>query len=224
METKALSAYIDALHEAGLLLRATATPDQRSTAVARLTYDSKEVMPQTLFFCKGTHFKAAYLDEAVERGALAYVSETPGRADPASLLVSDVRKAMALLANLFYEEPWRAYKLTGITGTKGKSTVVHYLKSILDEALAAENEKASGLISTIRIQDGRVDEEAHLTTPENLVLMKHLANARDAKLRFMTMEVSSQALKYRRVQGIDFTVGVLLNISEDHISPEEHST
>ena len=223
METKVLSAYIDALREAGLLQSATASLEELSTPVKALSYDSKEVAAHTLFFCKGSHFKPEYLDEAADRGALAYVSEAVCGADLACLLVYDVRQAMAVLANLFYEEPWRAFKLTGVTGTKGKSTVVHYLKAILDETLAAQGEKASGLISTIRIQDGLLDEEAHLTTPESLVLMKHLANARTAGLRYLTMEVSSQALKYKRVQGLIFDVGVLINISEDHISPEEHS-
>lgn len=223
MEYKALSVYVDALRNAGLLKQADVKLDAYNSTIHYLTYNSKEVIEKTLYVCKGAHFKAEYLDEALAKGALAYVSETAYRTDAACLLVFDVRKAMAVLANLFYEEPWRAFRLTGITGTKGKSTVVHYLKAILDEELSSLKEKSSGLVSSIRIVDGMLDEEAHLTTPESLVLMKHLANAREANLQYVTMEVSSQALRYERVAGIMFDIGVFINISEDHISPEEHS-
>lgn len=223
MQVNTLSHYVDALRASGLLLRADLSLKEQATDVDFITYDSKEVRPGTLFVCKGAHFKPEYLDEAIEQGAFAYVSESLLREDHAALIVHDIRQAMAVLANLFYEEPWRAYRTTAVTGTKGKSTVVHYIKSILDTALRAADEQDSGLVSTIRIQDGMVDEEAHLTTPESLVLMRHLANARTAGLHYMTLEVSSQALKYHRVSGLLFDVGVFLNISEDHISPEEHS-
>ena len=64
--------------------------------------------------------------------------------------------------------------------------------------------------------------ESHLTTPEPLDLQKHLFNAASVQADFLTMEVSSQALKYGRVIGVDLSCAVFLNIGEDHISPVEH--
>ena len=61
-----------------------------------------------------------------------------------------------------------------------------------------------------------------MTTPEAIEIHRHIRNAADAGIRYLTMEVSSQALKYKRVRGLKFDVGVFLNISEDHISPCEH--
>ena len=61
-----------------------------------------------------------------------------------------------------------------------------------------------------------------MTTPESPEVYRHLRNAVDSGMEYFTMEVSSQALKYARVRGIVYDVGIFLNISEDHISPCEH--
>lgn len=185
-----------------------------------LSYNSTTVTPGSLFICKGAKFHEAYLAQALERGALAYVSETVFDVDAPVVLVEDVRSAVPALANVFWRRPFEAFHLTGITGTKGKSTTTIFLQSILDTHL--EGRAKSGVISSINTFDGVVDEESQLTTPEPLELFQHFANARQAKLPFMTMEVSSQALKYHRVDGVSFDVGVFLNIDEDHISAVEH--
>ena len=80
------------------------------------------------------------------------------------------------------------------------------------------------MISSIDTYDGVIREESRLTTPESVELMRHFRNAVDSHIDFLTMEVSSQALKYNRVDEITFDVGVFMNISEDHISPSEHPT
>ena len=212
---------MDVLIEAGLY-RFGGLYDEKA-AVTDVTYDSKETKEGTLFFCKGAAFKPAYLEEAVRRGAVCYVSE---EAYPdvlcSHLIVSDVRRAMAVLGAAFYGHADRALDLIGITGTKGKSTTAYYIKYILDEYAAERGEKPCGIISSIDTYDGKVLEESHLTTPEALVLHRHFANARDCGLSRMVMEVSSQALKYDRVLGVSYRAGVFLNISEDHISPVEH--
>lgn len=213
-----LASYADALRAAGLLRAEALAPEARARVVEHISYDSKDVRAGTFFTCKGAHFKPAYLDEALDKGAFAYVGEEELRGDAPHLLVTDVRRAMALISNLYFGEPWRAFRLSGITGTKGKSTTVHMLNAILDRASGRTN----GLISTIAIADGKSRQEATLTTPESYVLMRHLANAEAAGLDYVSMEVSSQALRYHRVGGIHFDAAVILNISEDHISPTEH--
>lgn len=188
---------------------------------SQLTYNSKEVQPGALFICKGVKFNVAYLEEAARRGALAYVSEEVYPVDLPVFNVNDIRLAMPLLADAFYQHPYEAFKLTGITGTKGKSTTTVFLQKILDTALADVG-KLSGIISSINTYDGVVDEESALTTPEALELYGHFANVAQSKLPYVTMEVSSQGLKYHRVVGVKFDVGVFLNIDADHISAVEH--
>lgn len=184
----------------------------------KLSCDSRDVVPGTLFFCKGKSFKKEYLLEAARRGAAAYVSETDHNIDLPLIKVDDIRKAMADMANEFYGYAWQAYDTIGITGSKGKSTTLYFLKSIF-----RATGKKLAFISTIDTDDGIESFESHLTTPEALELHHHFTNARDAKVDAFAMEVSSQGLKYDRTRGVVYTIGAFLNFGKDHIGPDEHS-
>ena len=80
----------------------------------------------------------------------------------------------------------------------------------------------SGIISSIDTYDGSERFESHLTTPEPLDLQRHFAHAVAAGIPYLTMEVSSQALKYHRTLCTRFAAACFLNIGLDHISPIEH--
>ena len=218
-----LKQYKDALDEAGLL-KECINEEGFGKTIAFVTYDSREVKDGTLFICKGAAFKPEYLKSAIADGACAYISETgyeEGGEIPA-MIVSDIRKAMPLLGDLFYDYPQRKLNITGFGGTKGKSTSTYYMKYVVDEYLESMGKPESGVLSSIDNYDGVVREESHITTAESLELHRHFYNAVSTGIDFMEMEVSSQALKYDRVLGIGFNVSVFLNISEDHISPNEH--
>ncbi len=208
--------------------------------VLGLTYNSKEAEPGTLFVCKGEAFKQEYLQEAFDRGAICYVSETPYPVHPAAdnasgvfegaaqrvpaIIVKNIREAMPVLAAKYYCRPWEELKVTGVGGTKGKSTSVYYMKAIVDDYMASIGGKESAVISSIEMYDGVERYESHITTPEAMELQRHMRNAADSGIEYLQMEVSSQALKYNRVDEVRLDVGVYMNISEDHISPIEHSS
>ncbi|MCI8939479.1 MAG: UDP-N-acetylmuramoyl-L-alanyl-D-glutamate--2,6-diaminopimelate ligase [Dorea sp.] len=206
------------------MLEACELYGKEQTVIRLLTYDSREVAADTMFICKGAAFKPVYLRNSVEQGAVCYISEKKFELEEEVpyLLVKDIRQAMPPLANFFYNKPWEDLKVTGVGGTKGKSTSVYYMKAIVDDYLAAQNKKDSAVISSIDIYDGKSKVESHITTPEAVELQRHFRNALDCGMEFVQMEISSQALKYHRVDGIMFDVAVFLNISEDHISPIEH--
>jgi len=191
--------------------------------ITSVTYDSREVVPGALFICKGVHFSPSYLRQAVEKGAVAYVAEQayPEIGVPA-LVVTDIREAIAQAGALYYDREWDALTLIGITSTKGKSTTTSFIHEILAAWAAGAGKPRPGILTSIRYEDGVTSEEATRTTPETLDLYRHLHNATSNNLDFMCVEVSSQALRYRRVANLRFEIGCFLNISEDHISPHEH--
>ena len=218
-----LGEYLDLLTEKGLLTGPAPAGLDREAPVPLVSYDSREVIPGTLFICKGAHFKEDFLRSAQEKGAVAYVSLTPyPDVDLPCIQVSDLRLTIAPLADLFYNHPSGRMNVIGITGTKGKSSTTYYLKYILDEYMDSEGKTLSGVVSSIDTFDGVEKFESHLTTPEPLDLQRHFSNGVHSGMEYLTMEVSSQALKYHRSLCTQFAAACFLNIGTDHISPIEH--
>ncbi|MCL1879712.1 MAG: UDP-N-acetylmuramoyl-L-alanyl-D-glutamate--2,6-diaminopimelate ligase [Actinomycetia bacterium] len=187
-----------------------------------LSYDSRDVVPGSLFFCKGARFDSAFLVAALELGALAYVSETAYPVGGIGIIVRDVRKAMAMAAAWYYEGLLDRLKLIGVTGTKGKSTTVYFIRAVLDAWMAELGQPNTAFLSSIDNYDGVKSDESHLTTQESFELYRRFAHAVSQGIGYLSMEVSSQALKYDRTYGIDFDVSCFLNFGRDHISDIEH--
>lgn len=188
----------------------------------KISYDSRQADSDTLFFAKGATFKEDYLVKAKEQGLLAYVAEQPYEvALPCGIIVTDIRKAMALLSMAFYDYPQNQLKVLAFTGTKGKTTAAYFAHGILQQATGNKCAMLSTMQTTL---DGEHFFKSHLTTPESLDLYKMMAEAVSHGMTHLVMEVSSQAYKLDRVYGLKYDVGVFLNISPDHISPIEHPT
>jgi UDP-N-acetylmuramyl-tripeptide synthetase len=217
VQTHTMHEAAERLKEYGLLKEYMGV--SQKTTVADLSYYSKEVHNGTLFFCKGIYFKEEYLNEALQRGAVGYVSEVkhPTKEPAPYLLVTDIRKALAVLAAWFYGYDGTTPEIWAVTGTKGKSTVVYLLRNILKAA--GSNPAFS---TTVVIYDGKETVESTLTTPESLDCHRILRTAKDAGCDYFVMEVSSQAYKMQRIYGLNFEYGVFVNIANDHISPNEH--
>ncbi len=218
-----LSDYVELFRKNGLEPECGIDDGTASTEILNLTCDSREVTPQTLFICKGANFLPRYAHQALASGAVACVGEKPVEGATPFILVNDVRRAMSLSARMFFEDAPAGLITAGITGTKGKSTSAHFLNSILDSWLTDQGKPASAIVSSIVTYDGTERFESHLTTPEPIDVYRHCSNALKNGISHMVLEVSSQALKYGRVEGIRFNVGCFLNIGKDHISPVEHA-
>lgn len=223
LESYPLDYYAEKLNQLNLLASKNLS-SKNDVIISGVTFNSQDVEKNNLFICKGLNFKEDYLKEALKKGAIGYISEKEYdlEEDVPYILVTDIRKAMAPLASIFYNNPQDRLKIIGIGGTKGKTTTSYFVKAMLDEYLLHENKKPAGLISTIMTYDGIVEEPSANTTPEAVELIKHLANGVKSGLEYFVVEVSSQALKYHRTDGLPFEVAIFLNIDEDHISPIEH--
>ncbi|MGL4284585.1 Mur ligase family protein [Eubacterium aggregans] len=183
-----------------------------------ITFNSKDAQSGTLFICKGMGFKKEYLEDAITHGAEGFLSEEPMSVSVPGVITSNVRRAMALVAKTFYGyQPW-AFNLFGVTGTKGKSTTVYYLKNILEYATG----KKPAFLTTVDIFDGVEFAEATLTTPEAPTTYAYFAKAVANGCDNVVMELSSQADKMERLVGMEYQYGIYINISDDHIAPNEH--
>lgn len=216
-----ISEFIIRLREEGLL---TMWQGDMDLVIEDIQYDSRKCGANTLFLCKGATFEPSYITKAKEAGAVAYLAIRPfdEGEELTALIVNDIRRALAVAADVFFESPWKKLHMIGVTGTKGKSTTVTLLKDILDAHAKKNGLPLTGLTSSARVYDGVTDAPAKLTTPENIDLYRNMDNAVNAGLQTMIVEVSSQALKYHRVGEIHFDDVVFLNIAPDHISDIEH--
>jgi len=196
------------------LLQPTQVHGFRDVAVEGLAFHSAEVRPGNLFFAiRGTDRDGAkYASHAVARGAIAIVSETPLSMHCPVLVVDDARRALADVANFYYGSPSRGLNVVGVTGTNGKTTVVHLIR----ECLQADR-KAVGLLSTIGYEYAGRRLPASNTTPDPVRMQGYMREMVDRGCHACVMEVSSHALCQERVRGVDFDVGVFLNLSQDHL-------
>lgn len=120
----------------------------------------------------------------------------------------------ALGANVLNGFPAKSLTVIGVTGTDGKTTTANLIYSILKEA----GLKAA-LISTVsaKIGDKEYDTGFHVSTPDSLALQSYLKRAKNDGVTHLVLEVTSHSLDQHRVFGIPFAVGVLTNISREHL-------
>lgn len=192
---------------------------KENPSFSKISFDSREADKSTLFFAKGAAFKKEYLEQAIKNGLTFYVSQVDYELDIPAIIVTDIKKAMGLIAMEFYGHPENDLKIIAFTGTKGKTTAAYFAYNILKQS------HRTAMFSTMNTTlDGKTFFKSKLTTPESLDLFKMMATAVQNGMTHLIMEVSSQAYLVERVYGLTFDVGVFLNISPDHIGPIEHPT
>lgn len=151
-----------------------------------------------------------YIGEAISKGASAIVGEEDLLSLPVPYFrVADSREALGRLATSFYNFPAKKHRMIGITGTNGKTTTAYMVKYILQYA-----EKSCSLISTVSNYINGQELVSTATTPSSLELNKLLSLSNDESV---VMEVSSHGLDQKRVEGIEFEVGLFTNLTHDHL-------
>jgi UDP-N-acetylmuramoyl-L-alanyl-D-glutamate--2,6-diaminopimelate ligase len=189
-----------------------------AAGITRLDYDSRRAGPGSLFFAlRGLVSDGhTYVPQALARGVAAVFVEredaVAGDASCAVVVSPDTRTSMALLSSAFSGHPSDRLRVVGVTGTKGKTTTTHLIRAIYEAA----GHKA-GLVGTVHNVVGGQSEAVVHTTPEAPELQSLFARMVAAGDTSAVMEVSSHALDFGRTVGTSFDVGVLTNMSHDHL-------
>ncbi len=194
-----------------------------NTDIEELCHDSRRTRENTLFVCiKGATVDGhSFAYSAYSRGCRHFVVERDIElpADAEIFKVSDSRKALALMSAVFFGNPADELYIIGITGTKGKTTTALTVYEILNRCGLK-----CGYIGSNGIDFGNFHYETANTTPESYDLHQYMREMRLAGVKYLAIEVSSQALYMGRVYGIKFDACVYTNLSQDHIGGNEHPT
>ncbi len=204
--------------------------DPAAVRICDVTEDSRTVMPGSLFIARrGANADGrAHVGEACEQGAAAIVSDDAQvcqggvcergahhrQIDQGVALVvtPDVPRVAAVMAERFYGNPSSRLKMVGVTGTNGKTTIVH----LIHQALNACGTR-TGMIGTVLIDDGREIASASMTTPPAVEVSRTLATMVEFGCAACAMETSSHALDQGRVAAMRYAVGVFTNLTGDHL-------
>ncbi|CAB1276942.1 UDP-N-acetylmuramoyl-L-alanyl-D-glutamate--2,6-diaminopimelate ligase [Candidatus Nitrosacidococcus tergens] len=193
--------------------------------ISHICMNSREVNSGSLFFaCLGQkELGHNYIPETINKGVRAIIFDS---AIPISLEIQsqlqalnilcipipELHKKIGCIADQFYFYPSKQIRITGITGTNGKTSVSHFLV----QALHSE-QTPCGIIGTLGIGTLESVTPSKLTTPDSLSIHKHLSDFCNVGVSNVVIEVSSHALDQGRVNGINFNNAIFTNLSRDHL-------
>ena len=188
-----------------------------------IAYDSRKAGDGIVFVCLKGAFADGhkYAKSAWEKGSRVFVCSDKIEVGEGStvITVEDTRAVLAKMSCNFFRNPSREMAVIGITGTKGKTTVAHIVKSVLDAS-----GMMTGIIGTVGARFGDTVLPTVNTTPESYELQKMFRQMVDGGCKAVAIEVSSLGLKAHRTDGIEFALGVFTNLYPDHIGTNEHES
>ena len=190
--------------------------------ITGISIDSRAVKPDHLFVAMrgGSVDGHDYISKAIENGAVAVVGDKEVGGLPIPYIrLENSRRALTWIAAAFYDWPGRKLTVIGVTGTDGKTTTTNLIYQIL---LAAKFK--AGMISTVNavIAEEVLDTGFHVTTPDAHDVQRYLANMVNAGLTHVALETTSHGWAQYRVDACEFDIGVVTNITHEHL--DEHGS
>ncbi len=185
--------------------------------VLGITSNSKRVREGYVFvcLCGSKNDGHGYINEALMNGACAVIIEKEIFSCHCSILVNDTRSALAKMMNAFCGEPTKDLRFIAVTGTNGKTSVSVMIKNIFDKAnIPCE---VIGTIHNSSFLENDDDVTSNFTTPDPEELYPQLRRILGAGKRIVIMEASSHALKLKKLEPIEFEIGIFTNLTEDHL-------
>jgi UDP-N-acetylmuramoyl-L-alanyl-D-glutamate--2,6-diaminopimelate ligase len=185
--------------------------------ISGIAQDSREVLPGNIYVALvgDTYDGHTYIQDAINKGAVAVVSDRElFDQNYPFIKVNDSRQSLAYLAAAFNDFPSRKLTVIGVTGTDGKTTTVN----LIHEVLTVCGIKA-GMISTVNavIGNERIDTGFHVTTPESPKIQVLLKKMVGSGLTHVVIEATSHGLEQHRVTACDFDIGIVTNITHEHL-------
>lgn len=184
--------------------------------VNNICYDSRKVNPGDVFVAMPGHAQDGrdFIKQAVERGALAVIFEGLffDNLRCAQVRVLGARLALARLSAAFFVHPTSSFKLIGLTGTNGKTTLSYLLEAIWKKAGLK-----TGVVGTVNQRFGDRVIVSGQTTPESRDLQELFSLMKNDDVQGVFIEVSSHALLQSRVAGCEFDGAVFTNLTQDHL-------
>lgn len=189
--------------------------------ISNLTIDSRKVKKGSMYGAiKGFNVDGhKFIKNCIENGASLIVCEDLEDFciddNVAILQVENTRKALAIIAKNFYNNPTENINLIGVTGTNGKTSTTYFLEQIL-----LEYKKTVGIIGTIEIRENGKKVEFDFstsTTPDTIELNELFSTMVSDNIDNIVMEVSSHALELHKVEECNFNIGIFTNLTQDHL-------
>ena len=199
-----------------------ATELSELSSINALAYDSRKVMPGGLFIAvPGSHTDGRrYLADVAQHGAVVALGPQIETSDPSLpyIEVGDVRRALANLACAFYGYPANQLCTIGVTGTDGKTTTCNLISTLLEVT-----GKQSSLMTTANFKmcGQEWENTTRQSTLEALEIQQFLRRVVDAGVTHAVIEATSHGLELQRTRGCDFDIGVVTNITHEHLDFHE---
>ncbi|MGL5786326.1 MAG: UDP-N-acetylmuramoyl-L-alanyl-D-glutamate--2,6-diaminopimelate ligase [Bacteroidales bacterium] len=189
----------------------------KNVGINGITSDSREVKSGFLFIAvKGSAVDGhEYIGKAIEQGASAILCETlPAEINEeiTYVIADDSSDALGKIASAWFDYPSEKLKLTGVTGTNGKTTIA----TLLYKSFRAMGHYA-GLLSTVCNYINDEAHEATHTTPDAITLNSLLALMVENGCEYAFMEVSSHSVDQNRISGLKYAGGIFTNLTRDHL-------
>ncbi|HLZ80668.1 MAG TPA: UDP-N-acetylmuramoyl-L-alanyl-D-glutamate--2,6-diaminopimelate ligase [Ktedonobacteraceae bacterium] len=216
-----LQTLLASLEEPPLTMHKAGLSPLENVDITALAYDSRRVQAGGLFIAvPGAHTDGReFLADAARRGASAALGETLRQEGCSSLPlpyieVRNVRVALANLACAFYGYPAQRLCTIGVTGTDGKTTTSNLISTILEAAGLQ-----TGLMTTanFRMRGQEWENATRQSTLEALEIQQFLQRMFDVGVTHAVIEATSHGLELQRVRGCNFDVGVVTNITHEHL-------
>ncbi len=181
--------------------------------VKGIKINSKEIEPGDIFVCTMgvTADRHDFIPEAIENGAVAVVVEKDIECSVPTIKVENTNRELPILASKFYDHPEEELEFIGITGTNGKTTVATIIQTLMGNDIC-------GYLGTNGISCSKFQESIRNTTPDSDRLYGYFRKFVDNGCRFLSMETSSEAFYRKRLENLNFKIGIITNITEDHLN------